>query len=98
MALWSEVREQLKISEEDENIIRIEKDLIKTLVKIREERGMTQSQLAELCNVKQPLIARMETSSHSPQIDSLLKILIPLGYTLQIVPLAQNDITAARKF
>ncbi|MBD5540075.1 MAG: helix-turn-helix transcriptional regulator [Lachnospiraceae bacterium] len=98
MALWSEVREQLNISEEDENIIRIEKDLIKTLVKIREERGMTQSQLAELCNVKQPLIARMETSSHSPQIDSLLKILIPLGYTLQIVPLAQNDITAARKF
>ena len=91
MALWSEVREQLNISEEDENIIRIEKDLIKTLVKIREERGMTQSQLAELCNVKQPLIARMETSSHSPQIDSLLKILIPLGYTLQIVPLAQND-------
>lgn len=98
MALWSEVREQLNLSEEDENIIQIEKDLIKTLVKIREERGMTQSQLAELCNVKQPLISRMESSSHSPQIDSLLKILTPLGYTLQIVPLAQNDIIAERKF
>lgn len=96
MALWSEVREQLDISEENENIIQIEKDLIRTMVKIREEKGMTQTQLAELCNVKQPLIARIETSSHSPQIDSLLKILTPLGYTLQIVPLAQNDITAER--
>ena len=98
MALWSEVREQLNIDEEDEKIILIEKDLIRTMVKIREEKGLTQSQLAELCNVKQPLIARMETASHSPQIDSLLKILTPLGYTLQIVPLAQNDITAERKF
>lgn len=98
MALWSEVREQLNISEENENIIRIEKDLIRTMIKIREEKGMTQSQLAELCNVKQPLISRMESSSHSPQIDSLLKILTPLGYTLQIVPLAQNDMTAERKF
>lgn len=78
MALWSEVREQLDISEENENIIQIEKDLIRTMVKIREEKGMTQTQLAELCNVKQPLIARIETSSHSPQIDSLLKILTPL--------------------
>ena len=98
MALWSEVREQLNINEEDEKIILIEKDLIRTMVKIREEKGLTQSQLAELCNVKQPLIARMETASHSPQIDSFLKILTPLGYTLQIVPLAQNDITAERKF
>ena len=32
MALWSEVREQLNISEEDENIIQIEKDLIRTLL------------------------------------------------------------------
>lgn len=60
------------------------------MVDIREEKGLTQSQLAEICNVKQPVIARLESSVHSPQIDSLLKILVPLSYTLQIVPIEEK--------
>ena len=32
----------------------------------------------------------MEASVHSPQTDSLLKILTPLGYTLQIVPMGEK--------
>ena len=54
---------------------------------IRERKGLTQAQLADICEVKQPVIARMEKSIHSPRIDSLLKILTPLGYTLQVVPM-----------
>ena len=67
-----------------------QEDLIRTLIHIREEKGLTQSQLTEMCNVKQPIIARMESSVHSPQIDSLLRILTPLGYTLQIVPMEKR--------
>lgn len=89
MATWKEIREEFNLNPEDENIIALEKQLIKTMVNIREEKGLTQSQLAELCNVKQPVIARMETNIHSPQINSMLRILAPLGYTLQIVPLTQ---------
>lgn len=33
------------------------------------------------------LYARIESPVHSPQIDSLLRVLTPLGYTLQIVPI-----------
>lgn len=84
---WKGLREELNLSEEDEKIIALEKELIKTFVKIREEKGLTQTQLADMCNVKQPIIARIETAVHSPQIDSLLRILAPLGYTLQIVPI-----------
>jgi predicted transcriptional regulator len=87
---WKEVRTELHVSDEDEAIIALEKDLIKSIVKIREEQGLSQAQLAKLCNVKQPLIARMETASHSPQIDSLLRILIPLGYTLKIEPIVKK--------
>lgn len=87
---WKDVRGKLDISAEDEAVIALEKDLIKTMVKIREEQGLSQAQLAKMCNVKQPVIARMETSVHSPQIDSLLKILIPLGYTLKIEPLVKK--------
>lgn len=88
---WDELRSELNISEEDEAAIRLEKDLIRTMVKIREEKGITQSELAKICKVKQPVIARMESSAHSPQLNSLLKILTPLGYCLQIVPIKPKE-------
>lgn len=87
MTTWKKLREEFNLTEEDEKVIAMEKSLIQTMVRIREEKGLTQNQLAELCDVKQPMIARMESSAHSPQIDSLLRILVPLGYTLQIVPI-----------
>lgn len=91
MAAWKELKNSLSIDKETQNAIDLEKDLIRTMVAIREEKGLTQSQLAEMCNVKQPVIARMESAVHSPQIDSLLKILTPLGYTLQIVPMSKKQ-------
>lgn len=87
MTTWKTLREELKLTDDDEKVIALEENLIKTMVKIREEKGLTQTQLARMCDVKQPMIARMESSTHSPQVDSLLRILVPLGYTLQIVPI-----------
>ena len=91
MVTWKNLRNELTITEEDEQMIALEKELIMTLVKIREEKGLTQAQMAELCGVSQPTIARMERSTHSPQLDSLFKVLVPLGYTLQIVALKSNQ-------
>lgn len=91
MPTWKDLKKELILSPEDRNAIELEKDLMRTIAHIREEKGLTQSQLAEMCHVKQPVIARMESSVHSPQIDSLLKILTPLGYTLQIVPFEKKQ-------
>lgn len=91
MTTWKELKKELILSQEDINAIELEKDLIRTMIHIREEKKLTQSQLAKMCNVKQPVIARMESSVHSPQINSLLKILAPLGYTLQIVPIRKGE-------
>ncbi len=91
MATWKEVRNELHLTSEDECLIAMEKQLIKTMVEIREEKGWTQAQLAEQCHVKQPTIARMESAAHSPQLDSLLRVLTSLGYTLQIVPIPQSN-------
>jgi len=90
MTTWKNLRNELTITKEDEQMIELEKELIMTLVRIREEKGLTQAQMAEICGVSQPTIARMERSTHSPQLDSLFKILVPLGYTLQIVALKNN--------
>lgn len=87
MSNWKDLRKELDITPEEESIIELEKDLIRTMVAIREKQGLSQADLAGKCNVKQPMIARMEKSVHSPQIDSLLKVLVPLGYKLQIVPM-----------
>ena len=87
MTNWEEFREELELTPEEECVIELEKDLIRTMVQIRESQGLSQAELARLCNVKQPVIARMEKDVHSPQVDSLLKILVPMGYRLQIVPI-----------
>ncbi len=87
MGTWKELRKELELTEEDERIIELEKELIKAMVAIREEQGMSQSDLAEMTNLKQPAIARMEKNTHSPRVDSLLRVLASLGYTLQIVPI-----------
>lgn len=61
--------------------------LIGELVKARQEKGISQKKLEELSGVKQPVIARMEKGSTSPQLDTVLKVLAPLGKTLAVVPL-----------
>lgn len=61
--------------------------LIGELIKARQERGLSQKKLEELSGVKQLVIARMEKGQTSPQLDTILKVLAPLGKTLAIVPL-----------
>ena len=90
MNKWKDIRNKLNITPEEESVIELEKELIRAMVTIREEQGLSQADLAQKCNVKQPLIARMEKAVHSPQIDSLLKLLVPLGYKLQIVPMEKK--------
>ncbi|MDP2843596.1 MAG: helix-turn-helix transcriptional regulator, partial [Acetobacterium sp.] len=48
--------------------------------------GFSQQKLADLTGLKQPAIARLENLKSIPKIDTLFKLLDPLGYTLAIVP------------
>ncbi len=41
--------------------------IIGELIKARQEKGISQKKLEELSGVKQPIIARMEKGSTSPQ-------------------------------
>lgn len=85
---WEEVRKELYTPEEiAASDLRVA--LIGELIKARKEKGITQQQLEKLSGVKQPVIARLEKGSTSPQLITVLKILAPLGKTLAIVPLEQ---------
>jgi len=82
---WKNFRKTLNLSPEEEEIINLEKSLINAIVDAREQNGLTQKQLSELCGVKQPVISRLESAVHSPQINSIIKILKPLGYSLAVI-------------
>ena len=83
---WSDVRKNLLTPEERAaSAIRVE--LMTELIHARNEQGISQKKLEELSGVKQPIIARMEKGHTSPQIDTIIKLLVPLGKTLAIVPL-----------
>ena len=80
---WREVRKDIFTPEEiaDSNL-RVA--LVGELIKARKEKGISQKKLEEMSGVKQPIIARMEAGSTSPNIDTVLKVLAPLGKTLYI--------------
>ncbi|MCX4257572.1 MAG: helix-turn-helix domain-containing protein [Oscillospiraceae bacterium] len=83
---WEEVEKELFTPEEiAASDLRVA--LIGELIKARREKGISQKKLEELSGVKQPIIARMEKGTTSPQLDTVMKVLAPLGKTLAIVPL-----------
>ena len=61
--------------------------LIGELIRARQERGITQKKLEELSGVTQPVIARLERGTTSPNIATVMKLLAPLGKKLAIVPM-----------
>lgn len=82
-ATWEDVRKEMFTPEEiAESNLRVA--LIGELVKARKERGLSQKQLEELTGVKQPVIARMENGSTTPNLSTILRVLAPLGKTLYI--------------
>jgi ribosome-binding protein aMBF1 (putative translation factor) len=71
--------------------IEFEVELIGKLIAAREANGMTQEQLAEAAGLKQSAVARLESLRATPQIDTLFKMLTPMGYKLTIVP-SEEDV------
>lgn len=79
-----------RVSKEERARIDFEVSLIGKIIEAREEKGMSQRELSKLSGIKQPAIARIESMKSTPQIDTLFKLLVPLGYTLNVVPLTKE--------
>ena len=61
--------------------------LIDEIAKCRKDKGFTQRELAKIANIAQSAVARIESKTSSPRLSTILKILVPLGKTLAVVPL-----------
>jgi len=73
-----------------ETISDFEVDFIFKFIKLRNELGLTQKEMADKSNVLRDKIAKIEGGYYSPNIKSLAKILEPLGYRLEIVKKDKN--------
>ena len=83
MRKWSEVEKELFTAEEiRESKLRVA--IIGEIIKARNERNISQRELEQLSGVKQPVISRMEAGGTSPQLDTVLRVLAPLGKTLYV--------------
>lgn len=85
--IWDEEVDAELFTSEEISESDLKAALIGEFIRIRQEQGISQKRLEELSGVRQPIIARMEKGSTSPQLDTLLKVLAPLGKTLAIVPM-----------
>jgi DNA-binding XRE family transcriptional regulator len=85
------MNDETRVSPAERERINFEVSLIGKMIEAREEKGMSQRKLAEISGVKQPAIARLESMKATPQINTLFKVLHPLGYTIEIVPLNRNE-------
>ena len=62
----------------------LEQEFVDSIVKLRKDKRLTQQEIAHDAGVIRETIARIENRITSPQIDTLLKILEPLGYTIKL--------------
>lgn len=61
------------------------KEIIDQLIELRKAKGLTQKDLATAANLAQPAIARLESKSAVPQLDTFVKVAGALGYTIELV-------------
>jgi DNA-binding XRE family transcriptional regulator len=84
------MNDETSVSPADRERINFKVSLIGKMIEAREEKGLSQREPAGISGVKQPAIARLESMKATPQTDTLFKVLHPLGYTIEIVPLQQK--------
>lgn len=58
--------------------------IVSAVIERRNELGITQRQLAEICGLPHSSVARIEACIVKPKVDTLIKIMIPLGLTLYV--------------
>lgn len=70
--------------------VELEYNLICDFIKLRNELGLSQRQMSDESGVIREMIAVIENRKKHPQINTLIKILEPFGYTLSITKIKEG--------
>jgi len=69
----------------------LEKNVINGLVEARKSQKLSQRVVGEKAGIIRETVAKIENNLNSPQINTLIKLLEPIGYTLAVVPLINEE-------
>lgn len=76
-----------KYAEKEKILSDLEYEIVTDYVRLRKTGHITQQELADQSKVIRQTISRIENFVTSPQLDTMLKLLESMGYTLKIVPI-----------
>lgn len=77
----------VKNKNKEETLKQLEYDFVQDFIKLRKDNHLTQEAMANNSGVIRLTITRIENLITSPQINTLIKILEPMGYTVRIEPI-----------
>jgi len=82
---WQDVKNSMTSLTDEEKIeIDLMADIISKIIERRQELGISQRDLEKLTGVRQEAICRIENMKNMPQLDTLIKLMEPLGLRLSV--------------
>jgi transcriptional regulator with XRE-family HTH domain len=86
MKKWSDIKESITaLSKEEKYTLNFMSDVVSKIIIARNEKNISQRDLAKLTEIEQSTIARIETMKTIPRIDTLIKILDVLDMQIQTI-------------
>lgn len=86
MRTWEDYKKDVKevsdVAKQDIEEMEVLAAIVTAIINKRNELGYTQRELAVICGLPQSSVARIEACVVKPNIETLLKIMRPLGLTL----------------
>ena len=88
MRTWEDYKNHVKgtdeLSKKEIEEIEALASIVSAIIDKRHEMGLSQRDLAELCGIPQSSVARIETFKTTPNVETLIKLLQPLGLKLTV--------------
>ncbi len=88
MRTWKDYKNHVKgideLSKKEIEEIEALASIVSAIIDKRNEMGLSQRDLAELCGIPQSSVARIETFKTTPNVETLIKLLQPLGLKLTV--------------
>ncbi len=89
MRTWKDYKKDAKstsdVVKQDIEEMEVLVAIVTAIIDRRHELGYTQRDLAVICGLPQSSVARIEAYIVKPNIETLIKIMKPLGLTLSVV-------------
>ena len=86
MRTWEDFKKSAKqistTTKEDIEEMEVLASIISVIIEKRRELGISQRELAEMCGLPHSSVARIESCSVKPNVETLIKVMKPLGITL----------------